>query len=134
MINVQNIVRADYNLTTDGSDAGFEIDTNNASYLVVQVFGSGGADVAFTNCKLQESDASGSGQTDISGATASITTPASGEDEAYFFVDLRGRKRYITVVADPGESADCSVSAFLARNAEAPITATAASMTARVIV
>jgi hypothetical protein len=106
MINVQNIVHADYNLTVDGSDAGFEIDTNNASYLVVQVFGSGGAGAAFTNCKLQESDASGSGQADISGATASITTPGSGEDEAYFFVDLRGRKRYITVVADPGESAD----------------------------
>ena len=134
MINVQNIVHADYNLTVDGSDAGFEIDTNNASYLVVQVFGSGGSGTAFNACKLQESDASGSGQTDISGATASITTPAAGEDEAYFFVDLRGRKRYITVVADPDESADCSVSAFLARNAEAPITAAGAGMTARVIV
>jgi hypothetical protein len=59
-------------------------------------------------CKVQESDASGSGQADVTGlaitAGAGATTGRSVGAVARFNVDLRGRKRYLTVVTSPGNT------------------------------
>jgi hypothetical protein len=58
--------------------------------------------------KIQESDASGSNQADVSGlsvtAGAGATTGASVGAVARFNIDLRGRKRYLTVVTSPGNT------------------------------
>jgi hypothetical protein len=55
--------------------------------------------------KIQESDASGSGQADVSGMSV---TAGSGSTSvatvARFNIDLRGRKRYLTVVTSPGNT------------------------------
>jgi len=58
--------------------------------------------------KVQESDSSGSGQADVSGlsvtAGAGSTTGANVGAVARFNIDLRGRKRYLTVVTSPGNT------------------------------
>ena len=57
--------------------------------------------------KVQESNVSGSGQADVTGmsitASAGATTGNAGA-VARFNVDMRGRKRYLTVVVSPGNA------------------------------
>ena len=69
--------------------------------------------------KVQESDSSGSGQADVSGlsvtAGAGSTTGASVGAVARFNIDLRGRKRYLTVVTSPGNAVAVTSSARLAK-------------------
>lgn len=88
-----------------------EIDTLGFKYASIDVIFS-----PFTSAtssyasvlKVQESDTSGSGQADISGlsvtAGAGSTTGANVGAIARFNVDLRGRKRYLTVVTSPGNT------------------------------
>jgi hypothetical protein len=115
-----------------------EFDCLNADYLIVQFFTSGGSDAAMDALVLQESDASGSGQVDISGTdiASTVTSPAAVAADAgcaVFIVDLRGRKRYITISFDgPANSAN-SVSAFTL-NDQRPITAADADWQGRVVV
>ena len=125
--------------SVNGATAGTkEFDCLNADYLVVQFFTSGGSDAAMDTLKLQESDASGSGQADISGTdlTSTVTSPAAvAADDgcAVYIVDLRGRKRYITISFDgPANSAN-SVAAFTL-NDQRPITAADADWQGRVVV
>jgi hypothetical protein len=69
--------------------------------------------------KVQESDSSGSGQADVSGlsvtAGAGSTTGAAVGAVARFNIDLRGRKRYLTVVTSPGNTVGVTSSARLAK-------------------
>jgi hypothetical protein len=69
--------------------------------------------------KVQESDASGSGQADISGlsvtAGAGSTTGAVVGAVARFNIDLRGRKRYLTVVTSPGNTVAVVTNARLSK-------------------
>ncbi len=60
--------------------------------------------------KVTESDTSGSGHADVSGLAASGATgdgrlPQDDDDNKLFafFIDLRGRKRYIDVTATAGD-------------------------------
>lgn len=100
---------------------------DNASYTTaaVDTFGFnkaritvylGASDIAMTALKLQESDDSGmSGATDIPGAVFGTSTnpdtgttstlPSATDDNKFFtfFVDLKGRKRYIDLVATAGD-------------------------------
>jgi hypothetical protein len=82
----------------------------NFATIVVRL---GTTDIALTALKVQESDASGSGfadidgadfdgDTDIEGSAASL--PAATDDDKFFIVhiDLRGRKRYLDLVATVG--------------------------------
>lgn len=82
--------------------------------------------------KVQESDASGSGQADVSGlsvtAGAGSTTGASVGAVARFNVDLRGRKRYLTVVTSPGNTVAVVTSARLSKGETHAIDATAANV------
>ena len=113
------------------------IDTQGFAYLRVLVV-LGATDIAMTALKLQESDDSGmSGAADITGlvygtsagiaGTTSALPSATDDNKCFSFeVDLRGRKRYIDLVATCGNgSAGTFVTAFalLSRAADCPVTA-----------
>ena len=112
-----------------------EIDTSGFKYLAIDVVYSPftAATAAYASVlKLQESDASGSGQADISGmsvtAGAGSTTGASVGAIARFNVDLRGRKRYISVVTSPGNTVAVSSDARLAKGDNGATDATGAGV------
>ena len=98
----------------------------------------GATDIAMTALKLQESDNSGmSGAADITGlvygtsagiaGTTSALPSADDDDKCFAFeVDLRGRKRYIDLVATVGNgSAGTYITAFalLSRASDCPVSA-----------
>jgi hypothetical protein len=78
-------------------------------------------------CKVQESDVAGSLQTDITGlsvtAGAGATTGANVGAVARFNVDLRGRKRYLTVVTSPGNTVAVVTAARLSKAEQHAVTA-----------
>ena len=82
--------------------------------------------------KVQDSDASGSGQADVTGlsitAGAGSTTGANVGAVARFNIDLRGRKRYLTVVTSPGNTVAIVTNARLSRGEQFPVTATEAGV------
>jgi hypothetical protein len=73
-------------------------------------FALGATDIAMTALKVQESDDSGmSGAADITGAvygaTGAPALPTADDDNKVFgfFIDLKGRERYLDVVATAGD-------------------------------
>ena len=82
--------------------------------------------------KIQESDAAGSGQEDVSGlsvtAGAGATTGAAVGAVARFNIDLRGRKRYLTVVTSPGNTVAIASSARLSKGESHATTASEAGV------
>jgi hypothetical protein len=78
--------------------------------------------------KVQESDTAGSGQADVTGlsitAGAGSTTGANIGAVARFNVDLRGRKRYLTVVTSPGNTVAVVTNARLSKAEQHAVTAT----------
>lgn len=112
-----------------------EIDTLGFKYASIDVVYSPftAATTAYASVlKVQESDASGSGQTDISGlsvtAGAGSTTGASVGAIARFNVDLRGRKRYLTVVTSPGNTVAVVTNARLTKAEQGAYDATTAGV------
>jgi len=108
-----------------------EIDTLGADYVSIDVVYSAftAATTSYASVlKVRESDASGSGQADVSGYTitagAGATTGSTGA-VARFNVDMRGRKRYLTVVTTPGNAATIATVARLSKMEDMPITAAA---------
>ena len=137
MIALQDITFKHFS-ESDASAQDKEIDCLNADYLVVQFFTSGGSDAAMAELRLLESDASGSGQVEISGTDikTNVTSPsavAADDGCALFFVDLRGRKRFITVGFDGPASSSNYVAAFTL-NDQRPITDATADWQKRVII
>ena len=123
---------------SDASAQDKEIDCLGADYLVVQFFTSGGSDGAMAELRLLESDSSGSGQAEISGTdiASDVTSPsavAADDGCALFVVDLRARKRFITVGFDGPASAANYVAAFTL-NDEKPITDASADWKKRVLI
>lgn len=109
------------------------IDTKGFRALGV-IVSLGATDIAFTAMKLQESDDSGmSGAVDITGTVFGGSAPqpalptATDDNKVYaFFLDLRGRKRYIDLVLTIGDGTVggfASVLAILERAEEMPDTA-----------
>jgi hypothetical protein len=82
------------------------VDCSGFGYAVVTVF-LGAMDIAMTALKLQQSNASGSGFADLAGAVGGtdFTLPIATDDNKFvkFFVDLRGKKRYLDLVATVGD-------------------------------
>jgi hypothetical protein len=137
MIALQDITFKHFS-ESDASAQDKEIDCLNADYLIVQFFTSGGSDAAMAELRLLESDASGSGQVEISGTDikTEVTSPtavAADDGCALFFVNLKGRKRYITVGFDGPASSANYVAAFTL-NDQRPITDAAADWQKRVII
>lgn len=137
MISLQDITFKHFS-ESDASAQDKEIDTLNADYLVVQFFTSGGSNGAMAELRLLESDTSGSGQAEISGTdlSSTVTSPSAvavDDGCALYFVDLRGRKRYITVGFD-GPASSSNYLAVFALNDQRPITAATADWQGRVII
>ena len=114
------------------------IDTLGYSYARVFVY-IGATDIAMTALKMQESDDSGmSGAADITGLVYGTSTDIAGSTSALpaatddnkcfvFELDLKGRKRYLDLVATCGDgAAGTYVTAFalLSRAADGPVTKT----------
>jgi len=112
-----------------------EIDTVGFKYLSVDVVYSPftAATSAYASVlKIQESDTSGSGQADVSGlsvtAGAGSTTGANYGAVARLNVDLRGRKRYLTVVTSPGNTVAIVTDARLTKAEQGAYDATTAGV------
>ena len=117
------------------------IDTAGFSWLDIDVL-LGATDIALTALKLQESDTD-SGYADIAGANFSTGTQSDGSAAALptatddnkifgFSLDLRGRKRWIKVVATVGNGvsgAFLAVLAILSRAEQVPNSKTARGRT-----
>lgn len=75
-----------------------------------------------TTLKWQESNTSGSGGVDITGATHTALVDADDGIQVATYLDFRGRKRYITLVAINGATNASLLSAYaiLYRAEEAP--------------
>jgi len=112
-----------------------EIDTFGFRYAAIDVIFSPftAATTSYASVlKVQESDASGSGQADVSGlsvtAGAGSTTGAVVGAVARFNVDLRGRKRYLTVVTSPGNTVAVVTNARLTKAEQGAYDATTANV------
>jgi hypothetical protein len=106
-----------------------EIDTYGADYVSVDVVYSTftATSTAYATLKVQHSDVTGSGQTDVLTATA-VAGLTTGNHIARFNVDCRGKKRYLTVVGNPAKPATvCSV-ARLSKMEEMPYNAATAGV------
>ena len=114
----------DYTLGSDDRTA--EIDTSGYNGVCVVVKFASIAAGAATTLNLQEHDVTSTGQTDISGMTASV---AADDDDQTFVLDYKNpSKRYITLEVDKdgvNSSAEVAV-AFLYNGDNIPITNTAA--------
>ena len=112
-----------------------EIDTAGFKYASIDVVYSPftAATASYASVlKVQESDTSGSGQADISGlsitAGAGSTTGANSGAVARFNIDLRGRKRYLTVVTSPGNTVAVVTNARLSKGEQHAVSATDAGV------
>lgn len=85
-----------------GSATDVEVDTRGYDYLTV-IIQLGDVPANMTTIKLQESDSSGSGEADFTGSAFTAPTAAGGDSDVLIaFIDLRRRKRYISLVATAG--------------------------------
>lgn len=120
------------------------IDTAGFSYAVITCY-IGALDIAMSALKLQEADAASSATALTSGADITgfvggtdFTLPIATDDNkaVRFFVDLRGRKRYLDLVATLGDgSAGTFFTAWcdLYRGEKTPSTATERGLLVQVI-
>lgn len=116
-------------VSTDGGAFSHEIDTYGADYVSVDVVYSTftATSTAYATLKVQHSDTAGSGQVDVLTTTA-VAGLTTGNHIARFNVDLRGKKRYITVVGSPAKPATvCSV-ARLSKMEDEPYNAATAGV------
>jgi hypothetical protein len=114
-----------------------EVDSKGFDYAVFYVM-LGATDIAMAAFKLQESSASGSGFTDVTGAIfgtstntagSTSTLPSATDDNLIFAieVDLRPRRRYLDLVATAGDGAAGTYAVAwceLSRAGETPMSAT----------
>jgi len=145
MIHAQNLAFQQVidPVANSGVTAAEAIDTQGYNYLTV-IVGSGNIASALTALKLTESDSSGSGYADITGANAdggtdidgvSTALPSASDDDKMFIfeVDLRTRKRYIKPVVTGGGSSNgvfCLAIASRANEAQGTAASRALSGTA----
>ena len=123
-------------IVDDGSYTCASVDTLGYSYA--RIFGYLGAtDIAMAALKLQESD-DDSSYADVTGlvygtssgvAGATSAVPSGGDDNKCFAfeVDMRGRKRYLKLVATAGNGSTgtyLTAFALLSRAADGPVTKT----------
>lgn len=115
MNNLQNVkvvnVTPPAAIKDNASFATTTIDTFGFSKVAIY-FALGATDIAMTALKVQESDDSGmASAADITGAVygasgAPALPSATDDDKIFgFFIDLKGRKRYLDVVATAGDGA-----------------------------
>lgn len=116
------------------------LDTVGFGYCAILV-SLGATDIAMAALKLQQSDANGSGFADVTGAVGGVdfTLPSATDDNKVvaFFVDLRGKKRYLDIVATAGNGSVgtyASVVAILSEGSITPDDITERGLVAQVLV
>lgn len=114
-----------------------EIDTLGYDYCTI-ICSLGATDIAMAALKVQESDTSGSGYADITGATFASALPSATDDNKMyaFYIPLQGRKRYLDLVATAGDGTTgtfMSAIAILSRAEQTPSSATARGLGGQVI-
>jgi hypothetical protein len=103
-----------------------EVDTKGfragAFFIMTGLVGANGV----TTLKWQESDTSGSGGVDITGASHTALVDADDGIQLATYMDFRGRKRYITAIITNGSTNASVLSAYaiLYRAEETPDSAT----------
>ena len=117
-----------------------EINTiqNGVKYDYVEIyFRLGATDTALTTLKVQESDTTGSGFTDIPGASIAPLPLATDDNKTYgFFIDMRGRKSILdlsVVIGNGAAGAFTTAVAILSRAKESPDTPALRGLAAQVI-
>lgn len=124
-----------------------EIDTLGYDYAEF-IWILGASDIAMATLKLQESDTSGSGMADVTGAIfgtstndagSTSTLPSATDDNKLFSicVDLTKRKRYLDLTATGGDGTSGAFGAcicILTRAEQSPKTAVLAGYAQRLIV
>jgi hypothetical protein len=124
MNNLQNVkvvnVTPPAAIVDNASFATTTIDTLGFNKVAIY-FQLGATDIAMTALKVQESDDSGmSAAADITGAvygaTGAPALPTATDDNKIFgfFIDLKGRKRYLDVVATAGDGSAGTFGACIA--------------------
>lgn len=111
--------------TTGATATDVEVDTLGFDYLTV-IVQLGNVAANMTALKLQESDTSGASEADFTGGSFTAPTAAGGDNDVLVaFVDLRKRKRYISIVATGGAGATLiSAIGILTRAEVTPTSAT----------
>jgi hypothetical protein len=120
----------------NGSYTTTQVDTLGYDYATF-VVNLGATDIAMTALKVQESDTDGSNfadvpgavygtSTNIAGSTSALPTATDDDDIFLIEVDLRGRKRYLDLVATAGNGTAGTFASgvcILSRASNAPVTA-----------
>ena len=136
-------------IVDDASWTTTEIDTLGYDYCTIYI-NLGATDVAMAALKVQESDETGTGFADVTGlvygtstlpeadggATSSLPSATDDSDVFAFFIDLRGRKRFLDVVATAGNGTSgtfASGIAVLTRAEQKPVLATDRGLNANLI-
>ena len=119
-------------VAVDGGTFSHEIDTYGSDYVSDDVcystFTATSAAYA-TSLKVQHSDVSGSGQADVSGLTVTaVAGRTTGNHVCRFNVDMRGKKRYLTIVGNPAKPATVASVARLGKNEDEPADAASAGV------
>lgn len=90
-----------------------EVDTKGfraaACYIMTGLTGANGVTVV----KWQESDTTGTGFTDITGAAHTALVDADDGIQLVTFLDLRGRKRFLQPVITTGSTNACLLAAYV---------------------
>ena len=130
----KSVTKAASSVAASGTHSN-EIDTAGFKYASIDVIFSPftAATAAYASVlKVQESDTSNASQADITGlsitAGAGSTTGANVGAVARFNIDLRGRKRYLTVVTSPGNTVAVVTNARLSKAEQHAVTATEANV------
>ena len=111
--------------TTGATATDIEVDTLGYHYLTV-IVSTGNVAANMTTLKLQESDTTGASEADFTGSAFTAPTAAAGDNDTLVaFVDLRKRKRFISIVATGGAGATLiSAVGILTRADVSPTSAT----------
>lgn len=120
-------------IVDDASYTTNEIDTLDYDYCTI-IVNIGATDIAMAALKVQESDTSGSGfaditgldmdgDTDIDGGTAALPSATDDNNLVVFQVDLRGRKRYLDLVATAGNGTSGTFASAVAILTKGAVTA-----------
>jgi hypothetical protein len=119
--------------------ASLTVDTIGYDYCSLSVLRASNAATTFANVlKVEESDASGSGYSDVTalvaGGTGGFTVPAitaagtASTSVVKLDVDTKARKRYLKVSYTPGATATVAITGRLSRAAESPANASDANV------
>ena len=140
----KSVVKSDASIAASATHS-VEIDTLGFAHASIDVVFSpftAATSVAASVLRLAQSDSSGSGQTNITGAVGGTDFTVSagsttGSVVGYvhrFDVDLRGKSRYLTVYASPGNTVAVSTVARLGKGEAGPVSATTKNVNTQAVV